>query len=211
MRFDGSLHRVSAGRTRADGPSFTAHAAALPDPAAPPYRLPASVAAKLYQHARECHPEECCGLLFGGPLAPAHRVVRCRNVEGTRAASLSRAEAGADAGSPSAGLGAAPELSARNAFWMDMSDMLRALREAETRGEELRAIYHSHVDAEAHLSWIDASCAVGPSGTPHYPGAAQLVLSVRDGIVRDAVAYVWDVERGRFIGRRVELIPSDGG
>jgi proteasome lid subunit RPN8/RPN11 len=182
----------------------------VPDSSAPPYRLPASVGAELYQHARECYPEECCGLVFGPPRAAGHRIVRCTNVQGTRAARGGRAVRTADrqkalAQPDDVGM---PALPARHAFWMEEGQLLRALREADVLGEELRAIYHSHVDAEAYLSWIDADCAVGPSGTPHYPGAAQLVISVRDGAVRHAVAYVWDAPRARFVGRLVELAPT---
>ena len=228
LRPDWRLHGVSGGRGRPDDarvparsdPAWAERAAAVRDPTAPAYVLPRALAAEVYQHARECYPEECCGLLLARPGAPAHRIVRCTNVQGTRAAAGGKAvraardvsasgPAAADSGElrrlAAADDASSPALSARHAFWMDERELLIALRTADARGEELCAVYHSHIDTEAYLSWIDADCAVGPSGTPHYPGAAQLVLSVREGTVRDAVAYVWDRASQRFVGRGLLL------
>jgi proteasome lid subunit RPN8/RPN11 len=162
-----------------------AHAAAVPDPERPPARLPREVVLEVFAHARECYPEECCGLLLGSPGGGPARVVRCSNVQNQRHA---RGES---------------ELDARRAFWIDPLELLRALQAAETQGETVQAIYHSHVDAEPYLSQTDLRGAIAADGEPLWPGAAQLVVSVYDGVVRDAAVYEWRTAARAFEGRRV--------
>ena len=169
-----------------DAPSeetWRERAAAVADPELEPARLARQVVLEVFQHARECYPEECCGLLLGidahGPL----RVLRCANVQSARAA---RGES---------------DLDARRAFWIDEQELLHALRDADQRGERLVAVYHSHVDTAAYLSFTDLAGALGPDGRPLYPGARQLVVSVQESGVRDAALFHWDEAAERFRGR----------
>lgn len=166
-------------------PAEAPHAAAVPDPERPPARLPRDVVLEVFAHARECYPEECCGLLLGTTGRGPARVVRCTNVQNQR---LARGES---------------ELDARRAFWIDPLELLHALQAAETRGESVQAIYHSHVDAEPYLSQTDLRGAIAADGEPLWPGAAQLVVSVYDGVVRDAAVYEWRTSARAFEGRRV--------
>jgi proteasome lid subunit RPN8/RPN11 len=166
-------------------PAEVTHAAAVPDPERPPARLPREVALEVFAHARECYPEECCGLLLGSPGGGPARVVRCTNVQNQRHA---RGES---------------ELDASRAFWIDPLELLRALQTAESQGETVQAIYHSHVDAEPYLSQTDLRGAIAADGEPLWPGAAQLVVSVYDGVVRDAAVYEWRSAARAFEGRRV--------
>jgi len=189
--------RTQSGRTQSDraesvqlvaGPQGSLRAAAVRDPRAAEYGIPADLLAEVYGHARETYPEECCGLLLGHSTRALTRVVRCTNVQAARRA---RGES---------------ELDARHAFWIDERQLLRALREAEARAEVLAVIYHSHVDADAYFSYADAAGALGPSGSPLYPGTVQLVVSVREGRVRDAVGFAWDAATGRFVGRPIAQV-----
>jgi proteasome lid subunit RPN8/RPN11 len=113
------------------------------------------------------------------------RVVRCTNVQNQR---LARGES---------------ELDASRAFWIDPVELLGLLRAADARGEEVRAIYHSHVDAEPYLSETDLRGALTADGEPLWPGAAQLVVAVYEGVVRDAALYEWRSAARAFEGRRV--------
>lgn len=158
-------------------------AAAVVDASLEPARLAREVLLEVFQHARECYPEECCGLLLGRDAHGPLRVLRCANVQSARAA---RGES---------------DLDARRAFWIDEQELLQALREADQRGERLVAVYHSHVDTAAYLSFTDLAGALGPDGRPLYPGAQQLVLSVRESGVGDAALFSWDAAAGRFRGR----------
>jgi [CysO sulfur-carrier protein]-S-L-cysteine hydrolase len=165
-----------------------ARAAAVVDPRLPPFRIPAPLVLEIFAHARECYPEECCGLLIGAPEGSLLRVERCANVQSLR---KSRGEA---------------DLDAREAFWMDEAQLQRALRETEDRGEQIRVIYHSHADADAYFSQHDLAAALGPDGRPLFPRAAQLVVSVRDGTTREAVCFVWDDGQRCYRGHAVAQI-----
>jgi proteasome lid subunit RPN8/RPN11 len=148
-------------------------------------QLPRDLLAEVFQHARECYPEECCGLLLGADRELPTRVVRCTNVQSTR---VVRGES---------------DLDARRAFWIDEQELLNALRGAEQRGELLGVIYHSHVDTAAYLSFTDLEGALGPDGRPLYPGVAQLVVSVQESGVLGAALFEWDESARRFLGRGV--------
>jgi len=167
------------------GTSALGRAAAVLDPALEAVEIARELVLEALAHARECYPEECCGLLVGVPGGPARRIVRCSNVQNLR---QSRGETA---------------LGAREAFWMDEGDLLRAVREADAGGEQIQMIYHSHVDADAYLSQHDLAGALGPDGRPLWPGTAQLVLSVREGTTREAVCFVWNEPSGAFRGHRV--------
>jgi proteasome lid subunit RPN8/RPN11 len=163
--------------------TWRGRAAAVVEPDLEPARLPREVVLEVFQHARECYPEECCGLLLGTDAQGPLRVLRCANVQSARAA---RGES---------------DLDARRAFWIDEQELLHALRDADQRGERLVAVYHSHVDTAAYLSFTDLAGALGPDGRPLYPGALQLVVSVQESGVRDAALFVWDATLARFRGR----------
>ena len=178
---------------RSDGapgalPGWRERAAAVLEGGQAPVRLPSGLLLEIYQHARECYPEECCGLLLGPAGAEPRTIVRCSNTQSQRKA---RGES---------------DLDATKAFWIDAHELLHALRGADDRGEEIRVIYHSHVDTEAYLSHTDLQGAIGPGGTPHFPDAAQLVVSVSEGGVRGAVCFVWNARLARFVGRPIEQV-----
>ena len=113
------------------------------------------------------------------------RVVRCTNVQSTRVA---RGES---------------DLDARRAFWIDEQELLHALRGAEQRGERLVAIYHSHIDTAAYLSFTDLEGALGPDGRPLYGGTAQLIVSIQESGALGAALFAWDESAQQFRGRSV--------
>jgi len=165
--------------------AWQTRAAAQLDSSLEAVALPRELLLEVFQHARECYPEECCGLLTGVDSESPARVVRCSNVQNTRVA---RGES---------------DLDARRAFWIDEQELLNALRAAEQRGEALVVIYHSHVDTAAYLSFTDLEGALGPDGKPLYPGTAQLVVSVQESGVLGAAFFAWDEAAQRFRGRGV--------
>ena len=158
-------------------------AAAVSDPDASPAELPRELLLEVFQHARECYPEECCGLLTGTDARGPLHVVRCTNVQSQRVA---RGESNLDAS---------------RAFWIDEQELLHALRAAESSGEKLLVIYHSHVDTAAYLSHTDVAGALDPAGGPLYPGTAQLVVAVHDTGVAEAALFAWDDAARVFRGR----------
>ncbi|HKC52976.1 MAG TPA: Mov34/MPN/PAD-1 family protein, partial [Myxococcota bacterium] len=78
-----------------------------------------------------------------------------------------------------------------------------ALRTAESSGERVLVIYHSHVDTAAYLSHTDVAGALGPDGEPAYPSSAQLVVSVREAGVGEAALFEWNEAARAFRGRPV--------
>jgi [CysO sulfur-carrier protein]-S-L-cysteine hydrolase len=107
-------------------------------------RIPRAIYEELLDHAREDAPNECCGLI-GGEDGAAKTVYRARNAE----ASPLR-------------------------YNLDPQDQFRIMSEMDERGEELAAIYHSHIASPAYPSQTDINLAA-------YPDALYLIVSLADG------------------------------
>jgi proteasome lid subunit RPN8/RPN11 len=163
-------------------------AASRVEPELPALELPRALILELYGHARECYPEECCGLVVGRESHTDWRAVRCSNVQNARKAQ------------------GESELAAGEAFWIDEGELLAALRAAEAAGESMQAIYHSHADTAAYLSHIDVRNATGATGRPLWPGLAHVVVSVFEDGAREAGWFEWDEVAGRFRGRRIREV-----
>src|SRR3972149_3927201 len=106
-----------AGGARNGSESWWVCAAARIEPELAPVDLPRALVLEIFGHARECYPEECCGLVVGPPPAADWRAVRCFNVQSAR---MARGES---------------ELDAREAFWIDEGELLETLRAADLAGE----------------------------------------------------------------------------
>jgi proteasome lid subunit RPN8/RPN11 len=78
----------------------------------------------------------------------------------------------------------------RTAFAFDPREWLGVILEAETRGEQLAWVYHSHVDTGAHFSAEDREWAA-PDGEPLLPGVGYLVVSVVRGRATQARGFAW--------------------
>jgi proteasome lid subunit RPN8/RPN11 len=159
--------------------------AAVAERGLPAARLARRLMAEVFGHARECYPDECCGLLVGPRDGAPEQVVRCTNMQNIRHSS------------------GESKLDARHGFWINEIELMRALREAEWLGLDLLAVYHSHVDADAYFSRTDEEGALGPDGRPLWPGTAHLVVSVREGVVRQAALFEWSEAERRFVGREL--------
>jgi [CysO sulfur-carrier protein]-S-L-cysteine hydrolase len=107
-------------------------------------RIPRAIYEELLEHAREDAPNECCGLI-GGEDGAAKTVYRARNAE----ASPLR-------------------------YNLDPQDQFRIMSEMDERGEELAAIYHSHIASPAYPSQTDINLAA-------YPDALYLIVSLAEG------------------------------
>ncbi len=163
------------------------------DEALPRASLPAGLLNELYAHARETLPEECCGLVVGDARERYWRVIRCRN-ELTRLHHQDPAEYPRDG---------------RSGFVMNAMDYTAAVQQARALGEQVTAVYHSHVDAHpgggVYLSELDLEYARQP-GFP-FPEAAQLVIAVCDGRVTGVGLFERSGASCPFRGRGVEPAP----
>ena len=154
-----------------------------------PASIPGRILNELCAHALETRPEECCGLLTGVHGDPFRTAYRCRN-------EMTLQQQNDPQRYPRDG---------REAYYMSEVDYLRALRDAESSGERVTAVYHSHVSAGVYLSEMDQDFAEHELFP--FPDAAQIVLAVGTSAVDRILAagiFERDPESGLFRGRRLE-------
>jgi proteasome lid subunit RPN8/RPN11 len=139
-------------------------------------------------HAQETYPEECCGVILsdGGGSDEVCRLSNIQNV-------LHEKD---------------PETfprDARTAYTMDYRALDTVLSDAERKGLKIKAFYHSHPDHDAYFSAEDKAFAT-PFGEPTYPETAQIVISVREGIVANVGVYKWNAAIDDFVGVEMERV-----
>jgi proteasome lid subunit RPN8/RPN11 len=148
--------------------------------------LPRPIADELHEHARSTFPEECCGFIIErtGHLS----VVRVTNVQNQKHAEN-------------------PEQFPRTAaIAYTMGPEAAPVLVDHDRGRlVIRAIYHSHPQHAAYFSAEDKKQAT-VWDEPSYPDAAQIVLSVVDGEVRDAKAFRWDAAARDFVEVAFQIV-----
>lgn len=140
---------------------------------------PVELEAIRYQAAEE-YPAECCGMVLR--RGRERFLLRCRNIQGELHA-------------------LDPDhykLDARHAYTIDPRDLIR-LAELEDEDFEPAVFYHSHIDVSAYFSAEDRRRACYGDGTPMYPDAAYLVLSVVNGEVVNATSFRWSAQQRDFV------------
>ncbi|HEX2737739.1 MAG TPA: M67 family metallopeptidase [Acidimicrobiia bacterium] len=106
--------------------------------ATPTLRLTTDQYQRIVAHCYDGLPDEACGMLAGPleglePVGVVSEVYTCRNAD----------------------------TSART-FTVDSRDLLRSMREAESRGHELVGVWHSHTHTDAYPSQTDVRTALEP-------------------------------------------------
>lgn len=133
--------------------------------------------AELIEQLESVYPEEGCGLIFEGPQG--RRVVPMKNVYDKYHAKL-------------------PDQfprTNRTAYRMDELQLERVIEEAETKGEKLVCIFHSHCDVGAYFSKEDSDMAA-PDGLEMRPGLRWMVVAVNQG--KFATYKVFTFRQGQF-------------
>jgi adenylyltransferase/sulfurtransferase len=142
-------------------------------------RVPKRILDELFAHARAAFPEECCGLL----------VERHDTLEVVRVSNIQNAKHAEDP--------ARFPRTAATAYTMGPEAV--PLLVAHDKGElVIRALYHSHPQHAAYFSAEDRAQAT-VWDEPSYPEAAQIVISVIDGEVREAKAFRWSAAERDFV------------
>lgn len=133
----------------------------------------------LHAHACGTYPDECCGMIV--ERAGHEEVVRVTNVQNELHAKD-------------------PEQFPRTAqIAYTMGREAAPILIAAERGElTLRAFYHSHPEHDAYFSAEDRKQALGGWDEPNYPQAAQIVVSVRAGLIVATKAFAWDADARDF-------------
>jgi proteasome lid subunit RPN8/RPN11 len=133
---------------------------------------------EICKHAQETYPEECCGIILSDEstnFSDSDTVYRCDNIQNKLHAED-------------------PQKHPRDAtiaYYMEPSQLLKILTEAEKKSLSIKAFYHSHPRHEAYFSAEDKARALAWN-EPLYPDTAYLVISVYDRKVKDMRAFAWN-------------------
>jgi adenylyltransferase/sulfurtransferase len=154
-------------------------------PPAPPHPVltPEALAA-IYAHAREDHPRECCGLVFGPRGEPvAARALRCANIQDRLHAE-----------DP-----ATHQRDARTAYNLDAPDLFK-LQKSLRGPEPAKIVYHSHVDIDGDGAYFSATdqAVAQLDGEPTYPVEYVVVDIKKDG-PRGAAQFAWDPAEKKYV------------
>jgi proteasome lid subunit RPN8/RPN11 len=152
-----------------------------------PFVLSAAAWDEICRHAQDTFPDECCGVIFGG--GTGDRVQRLSNIQ-NRLHALD------------------PQTYPRTAaiaYAIDPKELETAIDEAERDGGRLKAFYHSHPNHDAYFSDEDKAFAT-PFGEPTFPGAAQIVISIYDGVVMATRVFVWSPDATDFLAVPLDRI-----
>jgi proteasome lid subunit RPN8/RPN11 len=133
---------------------------------------------KMYRHAENTYPEECCGILLG--TFQPHGGVTVVEVWETENAWETESQLFASV-SPEA---SNPDLSKRNRFTIDPAILLEAQKYARTENLSIVGIYHSHPDHSSHPSEFDRAIA--------WDAYSYLIMSVKGGTVVDCRSWRLD-------------------
>jgi proteasome lid subunit RPN8/RPN11 len=140
---------------------------------------------EILAHARERHPEECCGAVLARDGRDVVR--RFTNVQGR----LHQENPGVHV------------RGAKTAYTPEPRELFRVLQEAEAPGVRLKIIYHSHTRRGAYFSGEDRARAMF-DGEPSYPEVAYVVVSDsrRPG---EARAFRWDDGARDFVEIELQI------
>lgn len=134
---------------------------------------------KLYAHALEEYPFECCGVVAGN--GDDQKVHLCENIQNSLH-SKDPARFTRDA---------------RTAYFIDRGDFDWIISNANENGDEIIALYHSHVEHEAYFSEEDFD-AQTVFGEPEFPDALHVVVSIIGKKINDIKCFKWDRDAGTF-------------
>jgi len=136
-------------------------------------------------HAAETFPHECCGFVVRRQGRQV--VVRVTNIQNQK-------HAEDPAGFPR---------TAEIAYTMG-PEAAPVLIDHERGALVIEAIYHSHPQHEAYFSAEDRAQAT-VWDEPSYPDAGQIVVSVRDGTVRDVRTFQWSGTAREFVAAELRV------
>lgn len=150
--------------------------------------IPENFLKSIFQQAEQEYPEECCGLILGN----------CGRENFSRIKAVKNAQEKYHTQDP-----VQFPRSARQAYFMEPKELLLLQKELRGAKEEIRVIYHSHIEAGAYFSEEDKRIALF-EGEPVYPGVDYLIVSVMQGKAKEACFYRWSPEKKEFIDLGLE-------
>jgi proteasome lid subunit RPN8/RPN11 len=143
--------------------------------------------AEMLAHARETHPDECCGAVL--EVGGRDVVRRLTNVQGR----LHREDPIATPRGP------------ETAYTPEPREFYAVLEESEQPGARLKVFYHSHTRVGAYFSGEDRARAMF-GDDPAYPDVVYVVVS-DSRTPGEARAFRWDEARRDFVEEPLEIGP----
>lgn len=148
---------------------------------------------KMYRHAENTYPEECCGILLGRyPTEKETLVVEVWETENAWEEESKTFESVCPEANDST-------LSKRNRFTIAPAMLLKAQKYARTEDLNLVGIYHSHPDHSCEPSVFDEAIA--------WETYSYVIMSVRAGTVVDCCS--WKLIDGEKMEKE-EIIVTEG-
>ncbi|MDR9404852.1 MAG: M67 family metallopeptidase [Halothece sp. Uz-M2-17] len=136
---------------------------------------------KMYRHAQNTYPEECCGILFGTDQGNRETLVtEVWETENAWEAESKRFESICPEASDD-------QLSKRNRFTIEPVVLLKAQKYARTNNVRIVGIYHSHPDQTTNPSEFDRAIA--------WDTYSYLIMSVQEGKVVDCRSWILNEEQ----------------
>ncbi|WP_299484641.1 M67 family metallopeptidase [Acaryochloris sp. IP29b_bin.137] len=133
---------------------------------------------QIQAHARDCYPEECCGLMLG------HRVETADQSQKTLLALYPMDNAWDQANGPIEEKTSCSPLTAARRYWIAPQDLFNAQKYARTQGWDIIGVYHSHPDHEAVPSECDRKWA--------WPQYSYVIVAVNRGVPHDLRSWILD-------------------
>ncbi len=87
---------------------------------------------------------------------------------------------------------------AKEAYWMDPAELLRAQKQMRQNAARLFVIYHSHTNGEAYFSAEDERLALDEFGEPLYPDVFYFVIPVKNSKASEGIFFKWNPEFKKF-------------
>lgn len=135
---------------------------------------------RITDHARRTFPDECCGVVFSN--GALERVVELENIQNKLHA-------------------LDPEAfprTAATAYNINALELDNLRGDADKRGDQFVAFYHSHPDHDPYFSAEDKAFAI-QDGAPAFPGTEQIVVSLDEHQVLSIKSYAWSDEQKDFV------------
>ncbi len=149
------------------------------------FNMRKNIIEKIFQHAIETYPDECCGLITGDENNQT--VHLCENIQ-------NRLHAEDPVRHPR---------DARTAYVIDRKVVEEIISSAKRQGGKIMAFYHSHPEHEAYFSEEDVK-AQTVFGEPEFPEAIHIVISIMDRKIHDMKCFKWDRDQQGFIKTVIE-------
>jgi len=143
-------------------------------------KLTREIIEKIYAHAVEEYPYECCGIVTGVKDRQTFHV--CRNVQ-NQLHTEDPVRYPRDA---------------RTAYFIDRKEFNSIVTSAKEIGEEVIALYHSHPEHDAYFSEEDVA-AQTVFGEPEFPDSLHVVVSVMDRKIHGITCLKWDRGMHNFV------------